>query len=458
MPRQRVDFLLQSFDPPAVSPAELGQPVDVDLHPVGFQLDQHVDQRELQFGEQLQQVRFFQLRCQDGAEPQRQEGVLAGVVNHLADRDLVHPLLLLAAADQLADLDRGVVEVPFGQLVEAMVPLARIQEVAGDHGVEGHPGQPDPGRAEHDHVVLEVLADLLDGRVFEHRPQGLERRFGLQAPLALRSADRQVPGLVVGPGEREAHDLGPAGPDAGRLGVERNARLTAQFGQEGFQGLGGVDQAVLGIQLRLRWGRFVLQGVDLFGQAVEAELAEEVPGPIAIEAAHAPGVPVDFHRHVGVEPHQVATQQCLPAVLDQVLLALGAGDVLGVIEDRFQGAVLFEQLAGELGPDQRHARHVVDRIAHQGLEIDDLLGRDTPNGLEGLALEDLVLADVVKRHPIGDQLPAVLVAGDHEAAAAQLVGPSGDGGQEVVGLVRLESQGRDSQGVEHPTDRPDLRH
>ena len=49
--------------------------------------------------------------------------------------------------------------------------------------------QLDASRAEHDHVVLEVLADLFDGGVFEDRAQGVERlrRVKLGSPAGPRT-------------------------------------------------------------------------------------------------------------------------------------------------------------------------------------------------------------------------------------------------------------------------------
>ena len=90
------------------------------------------------------------------------------------------------------------------------------------------------------------------------------------------------------------------------------------------------------------------------------------------------GRPVDRQRHVGVQADQLAAQQGLIAEPEQVLLPFGPRHLGGMIEDGLQRAILFEQLPGELRPDQRHARHVVDRVAHQRLEIDHLPRRDPP--------------------------------------------------------------------------------
>ena len=179
---------------------------------------------------------------------------------------------------------------------------------------------------------------------------------------------------------------------------------------------------------------------------------------LQVDAARAAGIPVDRERNVRVEADQIAAQQGLIAKLHQVLLAFRSRHVAGMVENRFQRAVLFQQLPGELRPDQRHARHVVDRIAHQGLKIDDLLRRDSPFRPQRIRVENLVLADVEDLHPIGDQLPAVLVAGDQEALAAEFVGQAGDGGQDVVGLVRLAVQRGNAQGGNHAADGRNLRH
>ena len=78
-------------------------------------------------------------------------------------------------ADQLVDFDRRVVEIAFGEVVEVVVALAGIEQIVGDHRVERRAGQFDAGGAEDDHVVLQILAELGDRRIFENRLEGRER-------------------------------------------------------------------------------------------------------------------------------------------------------------------------------------------------------------------------------------------------------------------------------------------
>ncbi len=200
------------------------------------------------------------------------------------------------------------------------------------------------------------------------------------------------------------------------------------------------------------------QGGELLPDAAEAEIVKQCQRGLQVDLAHPAGVPIDSDRNVGVEADQVAAQQGLIAKLPQVFLAFCPGHVAGMVEDRLQGAILFEQLPGELGPDQRHARHVIDRIAHQGLKIDHLVRRDSPFRAEGIAVENVVLADVEDVHAIGDQLSAVLVAGHQKAVAAQFIGQPGDGRQHIVRLVRRAAEGGDAQRGDGAADGRDLRH
>ena len=258
--------------------------------------------------------------------------------------------------------------------------------------------------------------------------KAVQRGHRVQARLALRRPDRQVPRLVVLPAERQADQLGPTRPDVRRFGVDRDALLPPQFGQKLVERLGRGDQPIrrldLGAVLRDRAAR---QRVDLLGQASEAELGEQLrraargrtrrPGP----ASQSIGT-----SHVRVEPDELAAQQGPSRGPRSGSACRFAPETSSAWSSTASSVPYFgEQLGGDFGPDQRHARHVVRRIADQGLKIDDLLGPNPPGLLQLVPAENLVLADVVELHPIGDQLPAVLVAGDEEALPAELGRPPG---------------------------------
>ncbi len=93
-----------------------------------------------------------------------------------------------------------------------------------------------------------------------------------------------------------------------------------------------------------------------------------------------------------------------------------------------------QQLGRRLEADARHAGDVIDRIADQRLQIDDLLRLDAPIGQQLVAAKHLTLAQVVHADAIVDQLTAILVAAAQKdfESAARAVGR--EGGEHVVGL------------------------
>ena len=161
---------------------------------------------------------------------------------------------------------------------------------------------------------------------------------------------------------------------------------------------------------------------------------------------------------MGVELHERAAEQGLLAILLEVLLLGRAADLVHVRENVLQGVVFFQQVAGRLGADQRHSGHVVGRVAYQGLIVDHLVRRHAPLLPQDLAVDDLVLADVVQLYVFGDKLPAVLVAADDDAPPAQFLGQPGDRGHDVVGLESLVGQQGDAEGLDHAMHVADLRH
>jgi hypothetical protein len=61
------------------------------------------------------------------------------------------------------------------RLLERMPRPCRVEQVAGEHRVEGQPAERDAVPSEDDQVELQVVADLANALVFEERPQTLER-------------------------------------------------------------------------------------------------------------------------------------------------------------------------------------------------------------------------------------------------------------------------------------------
>ena len=74
----------------------------------------------------------------------------------------------------------------------------------------------------------------------------------------------------------------------------------------------------------------------------------------------------------------------------------------------------WQQLGGRLDTDARHARHIIDRIADQRLQINDLLGCDAPVGEEFGPAKLLPFAEIEHPYLVGEELPAILVGGADE--------------------------------------------
>ena len=102
------------------------------------------------------------------------------------------------------------------------------------------------------------------------------------------------------------------------------------------------------------------------------------------------------------------------------------------LQERVEIAVLVDQRRGGLDADAGRAGHVVDRVAHQGLIVDNLVGTNAPFFFQRRGIVEQIFSDVVNPHVIGDQLPAVFVAGDDDAITSQHFGLSRDGGQQIV--------------------------
>ena len=129
-------------------------------------------------------------------------------------------------------------------------------------------------------------------------------------------------------------------------------------------------------------------------------------------------------------------------VLDQVLLALGAGDLLDVGQHLLQRAEPLQQLGGGLLADPGHAGDVVGGVALQPDQVGDQLGRHPVALDHRLAVVDLGLGDAARGahhpHPLADELVGVAVAGDDHHRDPLLPRLPGQRGDHVVGLVSLD--------------------
>ncbi len=218
-------------------------------------------------------------------------------------------------------------------------------------------GQLDAGGAEHDAVVLQVLADLLDGRVLQHAAAGRPAWPGSRRALAGRRPQRQVPALVLVPGQRHAR---PSAASEARCGRSRcrsglsRCRSRSAAGPAARPARRRRPRAYRRLDRwaspaaaeRLPAGRPAGIARSFSRQLAEAELLEQGqrrgdrsrPGR-ADRQSIASGTS-------GVQPHQLPAQQGLLAVLLQVLPPGRPGHFLGVLVEHSPACRIFPAARG----------------------------------------------------------------------------------------------------------------
>jgi len=102
--------------------------------------------------------------------------------------------------------------------------------------------------------------------------------------------------------------------------------------------------------------------------------------------------------------------------------------------------------AGGRGADAGHAGDIVHRVAHQGLQLDQLARRNAPF-LHHLGRPDRLLLHRVQHGDAGpDELHQVLVRGDDRGAVPHGLGGQRIGGDQIVRFPVGQLDGGDAEG------------
>ena len=137
---------------------------------------------------------------------------------------------------------------------------------------------------------------------------------------------------------------------------------------------------------------------------------------LGVKGGHFKRVNVEWD--IALNCRELLAKPSVTGKVRQVLLALGARDLINTAENRLERAKFLEQRCRCLVTDPRHARNVVGRIAFEAIEVRDQL-RGDPVALDhALVVVELRLGDAARgshdSHPtLGvNQLKRVAVAGD----------------------------------------------
>ena len=362
--------------------------------------------------------------------------------------------------------------------------------VGDQHGAIDGPGTRKPGVVEHHQAVLGLVHDLQDRTVLQQRPQRLERDAGVDLLQRRRGrvgrrtiepggierqlgaggrhvAQRDITGVTGPGGEREPDEarLHRPRPIGGQSDGDRPAR--AGQGDPGGESAGVGDRLVgaegrllrpfreLG---RLRRGRRRLAlHAEPDGGAAEAHRVQPGHQGRSIGLLRRQVVERHRQRHVARQLHQLAADAGRVRMGDQHVAPLAGLHGRRGREHGVDGPELLDQLRCGLGADPGYARHVVDAVPHEGLDLDHLARRHAEL-LHHLGRTDRLLLDrVLHRHPIVDELHQVLVGGDDGGSPARGGRGAGVAGDEVVGLPGGELDGGHAECGGRIADEGELR-
>ncbi len=154
---------------------------------------------------------------------------------------------------------------------------------------------------------------------------------------------------------------------------------------------------------------------------------------------------IQVERYVALGCCELFGHSRVLGVVDQVLLALGAADLVDMLEHAFQRAEPLQQLRRGLVADSRHARDVVAGVALEPDEVRNQLGRHAVAIDHAGAVVHAGVGDPTARGhdlgPVSDELVGVPIAGHHHHLDRRLaLRGLDDRGDHIVGLVSVHPE------------------
>ena len=345
--RELVDLLLELRDSLLEAGADLAETLRIELQALPLHRREHLDQRQFDLVQEPLQAELGDPLLLAGCQlvdEARLTGRVEQGLGLLAELELrVLGLLLLLHRHP------GV----GSELDQVVVAPGGIQEVGADHGVV-RKLDCDPGCGRRGEQAVAAAAERLSV-VGQHWPAGQCGGQRLQVGLA-------------------ADDLLAVGCRPAGAGDGQRDRAFAEL----------VDRALFRLDLQLLLDPASRDQLPLGQPLLEAlhdrsqlELADELPqgAPVGDGAHHLPKVYARLD--VELQRRQLLRDAGVVGVLDQVLLAFRARDLVDVGKHLLEGAELLQEGRGGLVADSRDAGNVVGGVSLQPDQVGDQLGRNS---------------------------------------------------------------------------------
>ena len=329
-------------------------------------------------------------------------------------------------------LEVGAEAALLGQLAERVGAARRLEQVGGDLGVVGEDRRHLPQRlgVVGDHRPAPSAATSSSGPC-DAPGEHLGRAVGVdaEAPCGRRARTARPPAGLGGlHGDR---DLACRGAPA--RSVDRARSRTRAVSASSASGAGAAASAEPSASSSRRSGSRSSNWRNMSRSCERSGGGRRTPRGRA-------------RRDVALGGGELLGDPRVVGVLGQVLLALGAADLVDVVEHVLERAEALQQLGGGLVADPGDAGDVVAGVALEADEVGDQLRRDPVAVDHALAVVDPGVGDAAAGghdlHAVVDQLVGVAVAGDDHHLDLRLCGPGllGDRRDHVVGLVAVDLQ------------------
>ena len=403
MPGLLVDPFLQVPEPLTQVTGDTGQHCGVEKDTRHLHVIQNCNKRHLHLIEQVDQPFLLQTRSQRLHSPEGDIGVFARICGSFIHRDLDHGDLFAPPFRKLLVGDHRVAEQLGGYFVQAVASPVGAVQPGGDHRVKGDPSDREPGPLEDLEIVLDVLSDLPFVRVSQDGTQFLSHVLTSQLGRSTQVGVVQgyVRRLTLSPGKGDAHQRGPHGITAVRFRVQGEPFHPFEICSQ-------VEDLVFGGNGSVPFPAQNLPGRQLVDEFHELELLEEVTHRLGIEAGNGEVIESMVHWDIVLECNEGKGCTQFLDLLRELFTYLPT-HLFAVGQQLFNTAEPGDELAGRLGTDAGQAGDVVRRIAHEGLDLDDLRRFDAKLLVDCLLIHPAVLHGVEHDHLMGDQLHEVLV-------------------------------------------------